>query len=156
MAQKALYPPAKKTIRLGRGRPANGTSTYTHEPPYLVSVEPCQRVPRLTREQLEEIRRRSRERPLNPPSRRELALLDRLLEKLGVEKRERAEGTRSADRAIFVFELVPPYREARIGIVLHALNVPWLKEKGDLTIRENRVYAGENIVAKIIFCRRRR
>lgn len=52
---------------------------------------------------------------------------------------------------MIVRELIPPYREARIAIVLQALAIPWLKERGDLTIRDDLVHAGSNVIAKIIF-----
>ena len=47
-------------------------------------------------------------------------------------------------------ELIPPYREARIAIVLHALEIAWLKERGDVTIREDLIYSGDNVIARII------
>lgn len=50
---------------------------------------------------------------------------------------------------MIVRELDPPYREALIQIVLQALDVPWLKEKGSLTIRDDRVYLGDVVVAVI-------
>lgn len=64
MAEKYIYPPQNESIRLGMGPPPNGTSTYAHEPPYLVSMKPGPRAPTLTREQRDEFRRWSRARLL--------------------------------------------------------------------------------------------
>lgn len=42
-----------------------------------------------------------------------------------------------------------PAREARINIVLEALSIPWLAEKGALTIYDNVVMANGIVVAVI-------
>lgn len=42
-----------------------------------------------------------------------------------------------------------PPREASIAAVIEALSIPWLKDKGELTIKDNRVMVGELVVATI-------
>lgn len=50
---------------------------------------------------------------------------------------------------MIVRELDPPHREQRIAIVLQALDIPWLKERGELTIRGTQVLVGDLPVAFI-------
>lgn len=50
---------------------------------------------------------------------------------------------------MIVRELDTPHREAKIQIVLQALDVPWLKEYGELTIDGDFVVANKAIVAAI-------
>ncbi len=47
-----------------------------------------------------------------------------------------------------------PPREARIGILLEALSIPWLKEKGPLTIHGDVILAAGSVVATIERCAR--
>lgn len=83
MGRKVKYPPTKEVMRLGRGKPPAGTSTYTESAPYVVGGKPSRRA---LRQLLEEVRRCA-ERPLEPVSRRDLAFVNRGVEKLGVKKR---------------------------------------------------------------------
>lgn len=76
-----MYPRVKEMIRLGRGKPPTGTSTYTESAPYVVGEKPDRRA---FRQFVEEVRRCA-ERPLEPVGRRTLALIDRALKKLQQE-----------------------------------------------------------------------
>ena len=81
MAKKIVYPPVKEGIRLGRGQPPSGSSTYSHQPAYLVSMKLGQSAPPVPLELVKQVRRRAK-RPLKPVSRRTLALVNRALQKL--------------------------------------------------------------------------
>jgi hypothetical protein len=65
----------------------SGSSTYSHQPPYLVSMKPCDHSPTFTRERIEEIRHRAERRPLKPVSRQAIALVDSALKKLEQDRR---------------------------------------------------------------------
>jgi hypothetical protein len=87
MARKIVYPPTKELIRLGRGKPSAGTSTYTESRGYAVAQKPDPYVP-TPRALIEEIRRRAAERSYDEPvSRRTAARIDQALKKLEQRRR---------------------------------------------------------------------
>jgi hypothetical protein len=50
---------------------------------------------------------------------------------------------------MIVREIDEPHRTATIAIVLQVFDVPWLRERGELTVRDDQVLLDGRAVAKI-------
>ena len=81
MRKKMKYRVIEPGLRLGIGRPPDGSSTYTKPESYVFPHEDPGGAAPIHREFLENVRRRNR-RPLEAASRRALAWVDRALKKL--------------------------------------------------------------------------
>lgn len=50
---------------------------------------------------------------------------------------------------MIVRELAPPHRAAEVAIVLQVFDVPWLRDRGELTVRDHEVMLDGQVVAEI-------